>query len=701
MSGESLDLEAHLPALREDLQIMEGAKESNGARRWLIFDPLRHRYFQIDESAVRILHAWKSQTVADVISSVDGISLEDVEILLRFLLANSLMRDPPGNNAESFVAQADAGKKSFLESIVHNYLFIRIPLVRPHAFLKRTVHLTDFFFDKRWWVFVLAVGVFGLYLTSRQWDAFTSTFLHFFNIKGLALYFFALMAVKVCHELGHAYATTRYGGRVATMGVAFLVMFPVLFTDTTDSWKLTSRKKRLVITGAGVAAELTIAVFATLLWVFLPDGPWRSVAFVVATTSWVMSIAVNINPLMRFDGYHFLSDLIGVSNLQSRSFALGRWAMREMLFGLNDPAPEAMTKARRRTLISFAWATWIYRFFLFLGIALLVHAIFFKALGIALFIVEIGWFIAIPILNEMRIWFQRRNDILERGRIAWPAAMVAVTFLGAIVPWQTTIRMPAVMEAQNQISLYPARAAQVDKIHAQPGDRVEKGDILIEFVSPDLNFELGQTIKRIKLARARLDRIAVDADALDQKIILQRELIRLQKQLAGLEAEAQTLKVVAPFSGIVTDMDPALHTGRWMARTNQLMTVLTDGEARIRALISADNAERLSSNAYAVFIPQLLDHKKTTSIITAIAQANEAELVVPALASRYGGPIAVADQEDTLEPIETWYAVFAETSASAPDRIIRGELQAKGRPESIASKIWRRVMQVLVIETSL
>src|SRR5690606_32070695 len=146
---------------------------------------------------------------------------------------------------------------------------------------------------------------------------------------------------------------------------------------------------------------------------FLPDGIFKSAAFILATTSWVLSLVINLNPFMRFDGYYILSDLLGVKNLQQRSFALGKWKLRETLFRLNLPPPEVLDKSLISKLVIYAWGVWIYRFFLFLGIALLVYHFFFKVLGIILFIVEILWFIVLPIAKELSWWWDLRKKIIK------------------------------------------------------------------------------------------------------------------------------------------------------------------------------------------------------------------------------------------------------------------------------------------------
>ena len=162
---------------------------------------------------------------------------------------------------------------------------------------------------------------------------------------------------------------------------------PVRYTEASTACKA-SRRARLMVDAAGIFAELMLAVMATLFWVFLPDGTASDVAFVIASVSWVMSLLVNLNPLMRFDGYYLLADMLGVENMQERGFALARWRLREFLFGFGDPAPEHLSRPMRRGLIVHAYAVWVYRFFLFLDIALLVYHVAVKLAGIVLFAVE-------------------------------------------------------------------------------------------------------------------------------------------------------------------------------------------------------------------------------------------------------------------------------------------------------------------------
>jgi len=236
-----------------------------------------------------------------------------------------------------------------------------------------------------------------------------------------------------------------------------------------------------------------LAVFATLLWTVLPDGSVRSGVYMLASTAWILTLAVNLNPFMRFDGYYLLSDYLDVANLQDRSFALARWRLRESLFNFQFPPPEIFSKQRHWLLITYAYGTWIYRLLLFAGIAWAVYHFFFKALGLFLFAVEIGWFIVRPITKEMLVWREllKQSETPLRPRLAWliPVAMLALLF----IPWQTRLLVSGLLSAETEFTLYSPESAQVQSLRVKEGDSVEANQILIKLASPDLDFRIAST----------------------------------------------------------------------------------------------------------------------------------------------------------------------------------------------------------------
>lgn len=703
----NLEDQSVLPLLRPELQIKPGVRELDGSKSWVIFDPLRHQYFQINEKNKKILELWRSSatgalTAGEIVGDLQdfSVTLDDIEKLLKFFWQTSLTVQPPNEDLDFYLKQAAQKTAKPVKRLLHGYLFMRIPLVRPHRFLKSTESFTKLFFTRTWWAFIAVTAILGLFLTSRQWDQFTHTFTHFFSMQGLMFYGVALVFIKCLHELGHGYAATRYGCRITSMGIALIVMFPVLFTDTTDTWKLTSRRKRLIIGAAGVAVELSIAAIATLMWALLDDGPLRSTAFFVATTSWIMSVMVNLNPFMRFDAYYLLSDALGVQNLQGRSFALGRWSLREFLFGLNESPPEAIQSSKRNGLIVFSWGTWIYRFFLFLGIALLIHAFVFRPFGSFLAAVELLFFIAIPILNELKQWWLRRT-VMFKSVNTWVSTAFVVAFLCiALVPWQSTVRIPAVIEAADHTPLYAPRLGQIITTHVAQGDVVEQGDKIVTLGSIELENQIVATQRRIDLVNALLNRIAADADDRGQKIVFETELRQWQEQLSGLQEQQDLLQVIAPISGVVAELDSNLHEGRWVEDNARLGSVVSDTGARIRGYVAAVDLGRIKPGEKAVFIPELPERDRMTGTLSIVERANAEELTIPELTSHYQGPVAVSVVEEKFKPLKAWYHinVDVDSTGEAVERAERGTLLAEGEPESLALRFWRRAVHVVLRE---
>ena len=358
--------------------LFDNQKVSGTAGPLLLYDAIRNKYFSLGLTAFKLIKNWKGgedikNFEKKINSSGIDTSEEEIKSFISFLHQNNLIIQPTGQNIAYLMQQKNSMKKSWLMHAIHNYLFFKIPLFKPDDWLSKTLKYVKHFASKKFRNLVYFFGFIGLFLVVQQLETFKSTFLYFFSFQGLMLYFLTLVFVKCLHELGHAYIAKYYGCRVSAIGIAFLVFFPFLYTDTTDAWRLRNHKERLLINFGGILTELHLALIATFIWAVLPDGGFKSAAFFLATTSWISSLTINVSPFMRFDGYYVFSDWLRAENLQPRSFALARWKIRESLFGLNHPPPEEINPSRRWTFIVYAWATWVYRFFLFLGIALLVY----------------------------------------------------------------------------------------------------------------------------------------------------------------------------------------------------------------------------------------------------------------------------------------------------------------------------------------
>ena len=711
---------AALPNIREDLQIMQGSELVNGAPSWLIFDPARHKYFQIGKTMFCLLSHWDTGSVAKL-KAVCSLELEqdveyhDISTLIKFLSAHSLLVQPAQGNHATLYAMANASESGWLAWAVHHYLFFRIPLVKPQKFLEATKGFAEIIASRPFILAVLLLTLMGLYGVSRQWDVFLATFLHFLSWEGAIYYALSLGIVKTAHELGHAYMAVRYNTRVNTIGLAFLVMMPVLYTDVSDSWRLRSRKQRLMIDCGGIFVELMLAGVATFLWAFLPEGSLRSICFTIATTSWLMSIALNLNPMMRFDGYYILSDFLGVPNLQSRAFAFGRWALREKLFNLNIDPPESLPLKLRFWLIMYAWCIWVYRAVVFAGIAVLVYYMFFKLLGIILFLIEVIWFLALPAYSEIKEWWKLRTRIRHTsGFLARVSvALCAVALL--VLPLQKNIDVPAVLTSKREMRIFTPIPAEILQIHISDGAMVKAGDLLFTLQSPDINFDIKRTQMKIDILLNRLGRQA--ADKLDRAAaqILQSELISEQSRLSGLHKQLSELEIKAPFAGTVSDIDSSLHKGRWINQKSVMALLVAHDNLEVLGYVREIDLERIKAATDGVFIPEDAQQASFEISLNHIAYAASDEIDIAYLSSTNGGRVVV--NPDTLagskkaKPVSANYLVTmtpkdithqnfnpqGESQKFIQARV--GIVHLSGTGESITGQIARQIMKVLVRET--
>ncbi|MGR7921640.1 efflux RND transporter periplasmic adaptor subunit [Zobellella denitrificans] len=694
-----------LPSLRPDLQLSTASPEHDGSPRWTLADPVRGRYFHLGAGAMRLLRHWslgRAELVLAAANREPGLPLQggDLEQLLYFLRSHDLVAATDPEQRGSYTAKAAAQRRSLWSRVLHQYLFFRIPLWRPDPFLNRT---WPWLARHGGWLLRLGlplVLLLGIFLVSRDWSRFVSTFPHLFSLGGMAAFAVALVFAKFCHELGHAYMAKRAGCRVQSMGLAFMVLFPLFYTDVSDAWRVNHKGSRLLIGAGGMLAELLLAALALLAWSLLPDGPLRTAAFLLASATWITTLVVNLNPFLRFDGYFLLSDLWGVDNLQQRAFALCRWRLREALFGYGEAAPEPLPPRLQKRMLGWGYAAWLWRALLFLGIALAVYHLFFKLLGIILMVVELAWFIALPVLRELGEWWRRRRQARPvRGLLVAGLLLAGLALL--LYPWRSQVSMPAMLEAAASSALHAPFPARVKAVLAHNGQQVKAGDLLLELSSPDLDYQLQLARREVDLLQRQLQRRSALADTAADSSVLEQQLAQALAEYRGLQAQRQRLQLRAPLDGTLHDMPPDLEPGRWLASGLRLGTLVAPG-ARLRGYLAETRLWRLEAGMQGRFIADDPSRPALAVTLEQIDTVGANFLQQEALASDRGGPIAVhRNRQGRAEPQGAHYAVRLRPDDTLPPlrQPQRGVVVIDGRSESWASSVWRRVAAIGVRES--
>lgn len=695
---------ARLPPLRQDLAIELVPAPGGGFPAAIVTDPVRGSYFRLDWPESGILLLWNDAKTAEelctLLAAQYGVaaSPQDIAAVAEFAHETQLTESDPNGSWQRYATLHAAGRHGWFKTLLHGYLFFRIPLVHPERWLQALLPRVSFVFVRTFWLGLGLAALFGFTLATQQWTAILTAAHDALRLEGLHIYAIAILGLKAIHEMGHGLATVRCGCRVPSMGIAVMLGVPVLYTDTSDSWRLARRSQRLVIVLAGVAAEMIVATLAILVWSFLPDGSARQICFALATTSIVLSIAVNLNPFMRFDGYYALSDYLDIPNLQSRAFKLATWAMREALFGLGHRSPESLPARTQIVLITFGCLTAIYRMFLFLGIAAILLVMAGKAIGIVLALFEIGLFIVHPIAREIASWWHLRREIIDHSRARWTGLAVAAAMAAFFVPWMSAVEAPAVLVAEREEGLYLPFAARLTDISVTEGQIVNAGQILFRADAADLARQRATAELEHRALLFQAGRLHASSTEREERVVVESRLARAREKVTAIARQQDQLILRAPFAGRIVDIDPEISGGLWLDRKRQLARLVASTHARVKGFVRDIDIGRITTGAAALFIPDDPTAAHRRLVVIGIAPASDGRLGEPILADRHGGSILSGEEHGELRTRHGWFEITFECPDQPPAQLLRGVALVDATAASPARLAWQQIMRVLLRE---
>jgi putative peptide zinc metalloprotease protein len=697
--------EERLLALRRDLELHPAPPAPDGSPQWTISDPLTHTFYRIGWAEFALLSRWQAgDTPAALCARVNAehgleVGDEDVSALQAFLLQHEMLQvGQPAWTAE-LLSRRRKAKRWGLNTLLHGYLFFRVPLLRPDRLLAALLPMARTLASRPMLALYGVCTLAGVFLVLRNWDSFAASMIDTLTPTGIAGYALTLALVKIAHEFGHALTARHAGLRVPTMGVAFILAWPVLYTDTTDAWKLESRRARLSVTGAGMAVELVLAGLATLAWALLPEGPLRSAAFMLASLTWISTLAINLNPFMRFDGYYLFSDWLEVPNLQERSFALARWWLRERCLALGDEVPEHLPLPLRRTLIAYGVAVWIYRVILFGGIALLLYHVVLAPLGPLLALFEVGFFLVMPAWRELREWpALSRRGRPTRGALAVAASIAALVLLLAL-PWATPVMRTALLRPAEYAQVRTPEPAQIEAVLVREGETVAAGQVLMRLRAPELDFDTATAESELRTQAWQLERSRTVRELLDFGGVAEGRYAQALAESRSLAERRLRLTLRAATAGRVTGLEESLVAGRWVTPEQTLMLVVDDRRLLVETYVEAADQSSLSQGASARFYP---DEPGRAPLALRIAQVDAhatREIGDTLFADRHHGDIPTrVDAEGNTVSNESVYRVLlepADPAVEALPRMLRGEVRLPRQGSSALLDALRRSIAVL------
>jgi putative peptide zinc metalloprotease protein len=654
-----------LPLFRKDLNLYQGPVSDDGSPTYNLYDPVKASYYHLTWAESLVFQiARPGMTTEDLLKAVRSMSTLEIgsqELEDFYQQAKVLHLLEENLSSDSIEAEIKMKESGFFKWLIYNYLYIRLPLIDPDVILSKTLPFVRPLVSFPALLLYFIFTVIGSVQVLTRFSEFIHTFTYFFNWQGLISYFLAIVSVKIIHELAHAYVAKHFKVHVPSMGIAFMVLWPVLYTDVTDSWKLGSRRQRLLISGAGILTELIIAGIATALWAASSAGTFHSICFVVASASWISSLAFNLNPAMRFDGYYLLCDFWGIDNLHDRAFQVARWNLRKQVFGIEAPKPEESYSQRRVwALTFFSIYVWIYRLFIYTLIAVVVYYKFKKAIGIILFAVEIYAFIIVPVFSELSELFEHKNSIVKKKRGIITGVIFSVFAAWFFLPLPHAQVFPAITASDDLQVLYVPLDSTIVSLNIERGQEIQKGESLVQLSSFPLDLDIAEDIADIDVLRAEI--FILRETQKDRAFIPEKEaeISKIEEALRGKMAQKAMLDIKAAVKGEVYAYNEILRPGLPVSKDLEIARITDFKQIKVICFVPERDLSTVYLGQKASFLMGL-PRREVFGTVKEIGEMRTKVLEYPQLASLFSGDLPVVKGDgNTLAVIETFYATTIE-----------------------------------------
>jgi putative peptide zinc metalloprotease protein len=576
-------------SLRPDVRVRR--QTAHGTRWYVLSNPLSNEFFRVTEDAHLFLsrlganrtvdQAWRDTLANDPESMLS--QQEVVQLLGQLNLSNLLRADRAGASAslfERYRQRRGRERRALLMSV----LSIRIPLFDPDRMLDRARPLIRALISPLGLLAYLLLLVLGLKALMDRGDELFHQAAGLLSPDNLGLLYLGFAITKVVHELGHAAVCKRFGGEVHTMGVMLLLFAPLPYVDASASWGFRRSAPRMLVGAAGVLAELAVAAVAAMVWAYSAPGVSGALAYNVIFAASVSTLVFNLNPLLRFDGYHMLVDLIGMPNLFQRSRAQLRYLGQRYLLGARLATPVADSRTEAWLLPLYGAVSALYALMLMATIAFFIAEQYLD-LGLLLAVLLVLSATVLPLGKLLRHLLLSPQLAQQRARAIVSAAVLALVLLGFLgwVPFPDRVRAAGVVESKVFRQLSSESAGFLAELLVKPGEQVNAGQALARLDNPDLLVEIRAS--RMQLQQIQVQLLRAQALALADLAPLHQQRLAAEAGLADLERQLAALTVVAPVSGVWSAGEVEQGRGRWFPRGAAMGTIIDESGHRFVAIL--------------------------------------------------------------------------------------------------------------------
>lgn len=654
------------PRLRPHVQI---TRQHYRGRRWhVVRDPSSNQFYRLNAVAHEFVGLFDGRRTVESLwrSGVQkhgdaGLTQNEVIQLLSQLYQANLVAGDIAPETDQLLSR---GRERFTKKAkgqAIGLMYFKVRLFNPDAilsFLEPIFRPMLSVWGLIAWLILVVTAVVNLV---PEWESLRGGFQQSIAPSNWGWMLVVFVVLKLIHECGHGLICKRFGGHVPEFGAMMLVLVPAPYVDASATWAFADKWKRIAVGAGGMLFELAIASVMSFVWIATldrPDSLLHQLAFNAMFTAGVSTVLFNANPLMRFDGYYMLSDLLEIPNLQSRATALLKFLFQRHVYGVKQASPPTTDPTEAMQLLVYGVASLAYRIFLFFSITLYVMGKMF-AIGLILAVWTAAMWFILPV-GQFAHWLASSDQLThKRGRavvISLMMFLVLATALG-VIRMPDRRRAAGVIESTALTTTYFGTEGIVARSLVAPGDRVVKGQTLIELESERLQSQLKLAMAQLDEAEA-MERRAVSRSATEAQIAAEY-VATMREQHRMLEDRAAKLIVRAPQDGIVVGEDPRALVGTLAQEGQPAVEVLDPERLRVTATLGQTEGlwlYELAAERYEVEVRPVSNVSRVISAkMDRVFAAGERALPHAALGYSGGGTIQTDPQDQrgkaTKEPV--------------------------------------------------
>jgi putative peptide zinc metalloprotease protein len=633
------------PRLRSHAQLHR--HQYRGQLWYVLQDRSNERFHRFSPAAYAFIGLMDGQRTVQDIWELSSTKLGDdaptqpevVQLLSQLHAADVLQCDIPPDIAELLHRHERTQQKKWQRRLMSIFAW-QFPLFDPERLLQTFVPLVRPFFGWVGALLWLCIVIPAVLIGAAHWSDLTANLMdRMITPQNLVFLWLLFPIIKALHEFGHAFAVKVFGGEVHEMGIMLLVFSPVPYVDASASSAFPSKWQRAVVGAAGMIVELVIAAVALFVWVSVEPGIVRTLAYNTIMIAGISTVLFNANPLLRFDGYYILADLIEIPNLRQRANTYLGYLCERYLFGRAEAQVSHAMPGERAWFVGYSVTSFIYRIFVVIAILLFLTDQFFVLGMFFAVLTAVTWFV-LPLGKGLKYLFTSPRIRRVRGRaLAVSTGGIAVVLIAlCVIPVPFRTRAEGVVWIPEEAIVRVGADGFVAQVVAVPGSTLSRGDVVAICHDSVLTTQVTVLEAQLREIEARI-REQISENIVKAKI-LEEEKGYIEEKLARVREQARDLVITSKVAGTLVLPRAEDLPGRFVHRGDVLAHVVDLNTLTVRTIVDQTDIDliRHSTKAVQVRLAERLASPIDAGVTRLVPAASD-ELPSPALGSEGGGQV--------------------------------------------------------------